>query len=73
MIAYVGCRYVNVVYCSSVVSFVSFPFGAFVGQLVDCQLMLFSVAPEFNLSATLVNSQLVCLPPVGILSQVMFI
>ena len=25
-------------------------------------------SPEFNLSATLVNSQLVCLPPVGILN-----
>ena len=30
-------------------------------------------SPEFNLSATLVNSQLVCLPPVGILNLVMFI
>ena len=28
---------------------------------------------EFNFSSTLVNSQLVCLPPVGILSHVMFI
>ena len=30
-------------------------------------------SPEFNFSATLVNSQLVCLLPVGILNQVMFI
>ena len=30
-------------------------------------------SPEFNFSATLVNSQLVCLPPVGILNLVMFI
>ena len=30
-------------------------------------------SPEFNLSAMLVNSQLVCLPPVGILNLVMFI
>ena len=30
-------------------------------------------SPEFNFLATLVNSQLVCLPPVGILNQVMFI
>ena len=30
-------------------------------------------SPEFNFSSTLVNSQLVCLPPVGILNQVMFI
>ena len=29
--------------------------------------------PEFNFSTTLVNSQLVCLPPVGILNLVMFI
>ena len=29
--------------------------------------------PEFSFSATLVNSQLVCLPPVGILNLVMFI
>ena len=29
--------------------------------------------PEFNFLATLVNSQLVCLPPVGILNLVMFI
>ena len=28
--------------------------------------------PKFNLSATLVNNQLVCLPPVGILNLVMF-
>ena len=35
------------------------------------QLMRFSVA--FNFSATLVNSQLVCLPPVGILNLIMFI
>ena len=31
------------------------------------------VSPEFNFSTTLVNSQLVCLPPVGILNLVMFI
>ena len=30
-------------------------------------------SPEYNFSATLVNSQLVCLPPVGILNLVMFI
>ena len=30
-------------------------------------------SPEFNFSSTLVNSQLVCLPPVGILNHVMFI
>ena len=30
-------------------------------------------SPEFNFSSTLVNSQLVCLPPVGILNLVMFI
>ena len=30
-------------------------------------------SPEFNFSATLVNSQLVCLPPVGIFNLVMFI
>ena len=30
-------------------------------------------SPEFDFSATLVNSQLVCLPPVGILNLVMFI
>ena len=30
-------------------------------------------SPEFNLSATLVNSELVCLPPVGILNLVKFI
>ena len=30
-------------------------------------------SPEFNFSATLVNSQLVCLLPVGILNLVMFI
>ena len=30
-------------------------------------------SPEFNFSAALVNSQLVCLPPVGILNLVMFI
>ena len=30
-------------------------------------------SPEFNLSVTLVNSQLVCLPPVGILNLVVFI
>ena len=30
-------------------------------------------SPEFNFSATLVNSQLVCLPPAEILNQVMFI
>ena len=30
-------------------------------------------SPEFNFSSTLVNSQLVCLTPVGILKLVMFI
>ena len=30
-------------------------------------------SPEFNFSAMLVNSQLVCLVPVGILNLVMFI
>ena len=30
-------------------------------------------SPEFNFSSTLVNSQLVCLTPVGILNLVMFI
>ena len=30
-------------------------------------------SPEFNFSATFVNNQLVCLPPVGILHLVMFI
>ena len=30
-------------------------------------------SPVFNFSATLVNSQLVCLPPVGILNLVMFV
>ena len=30
-------------------------------------------SPEYNFSATLGNSQLVCLPPVGILNLVMFI
>ena len=34
--------------------------------------MLFS-SPEFNFSATLVNNQLACLLPVGILTLVMFI
>ena len=34
---------------------------------------LFHGSPELlNLSVTLVNSQLVCLPPVGILNHVMF-
>ena len=38
----------------------------------DRLLMLSSKAPaEFNFSATLVNSQLVCLPPVGILNLIM--
>ena len=31
----------------------------------------FSVAPEFKSSATLVNSQLICFQPVGILNNVM--
>ena len=35
--------------------------------------MLFFFSPEFNFSSTLVNSQLVILPPVGILNLVMFI
>ena len=30
-------------------------------------------SPEFNFLAALLNSQLVCLPPVGILNLVMFI
>ena len=30
-------------------------------------------SPKFNFSASFVNSQLFCLPPVGILNQVMFI
>ena len=33
---------------------------------------LFHGTPEFKSSATLVNSQLVCLRPVGILNNVMF-
>ena len=33
---------------------------------------LFLGSPEFKSSATLVNSQLVCLRPVGILNNVMF-
>ena len=36
-------------------------------------LMLFLVAPEFNRSAMLVNTQLVCLLPVGIHNLVTFI
>ena len=36
-------------------------------------LELFLGGPEFNSSVMLVNSQLVCLPPVGILKPVMFI
>ena len=39
----------------------------------DRQLMFFSVAPRSTSRATLVNSPLVCLPPVGILNLVMFI
>ena len=35
-------------------------------------LDLFHGSPEFKSSATLVNSQLVCLRPVGILNNVMF-
>ena len=35
-------------------------------------LDLFFGTPEFKSSATLVNSQLVCLRPVGILNNVMF-
>ena len=36
----------------------------------DRQLLLLILgSPEFNFSATLVNSELVCLPPVGILKQ----
>ena len=38
------------------------------GHLLD----LFHGTPEFKSSATLVNSQLVCLRPVGILNNVMF-
>ena len=37
------------------------------------QLELFLGRPQFNSSATFVNSQLVCLLPVGILNHVMFI
>ena len=37
---------------------------------VDADVVLGS--PEFNFLTTLVNSQLVCLPPVGILNLVMF-
>ena len=38
----------------------------------DHYLDLFLGSPEFKSSATLVNSQLVCLRPVGILNNVMF-
>jgi len=38
----------------------------------DHYLDLFLDSPEFKSSATLVNSQLVCLRPVGILNKVMF-
>ena len=38
----------------------------------DHYLDLFLCSREFKSSATLVNSQLVCLRPVGILSNVMF-
>ena len=36
-------------------------------------LELFLGGPQFNFSVMLVNSQLVCLPPVGIFKPVMFI
>ena len=40
----------------------------------DCQLMLLPAPSSTSwLLAMLVNSQLICLPPVGILSLVMFI
>ena len=38
----------------------------------DHYLDLFLGSPEFKSSATLVNSQLVCLRPVGILNNVMY-
>ena len=38
----------------------------------DHYLDLFLGSPEFKSSATLVNSQLVCLQPVGILNNVIF-
>ena len=38
----------------------------------DHYLNLFLGSPEFKSSATLVNSQLVCLQPIGILNNVMF-
>ena len=38
----------------------------------DHYLDLFHGSPKFKSSATLVNSQLVCLLPVGILNNVMF-
>ena len=38
----------------------------------DHYLDLFLGSPEFKSSATLVDSQLVCLPPVGTLNNVMF-
>ena len=44
---------------------VQVPFWSLVGVILD--------SPEFNSSATLVNSQLVCLLPVGIFNHVSFI
>jgi len=38
----------------------------------DHYLDLFRSGPEFKSSSTLVNSQMVCLQPVGILNNVMF-
>ena len=46
-------------------SWVQIPFWPLAGVVLS--------SLEFNLSSTLVNSQLVCLPPVGILNLVMFI
>ena len=38
----------------------------------DHSLELFHGTPEFNSSATLVNSQLVCVLPLGVFNLVMF-
>ena len=42
---------------------------------VQCILIADDVlgSPEFNFSAALVNSQLICLPPVGILNSLCYI
>ena len=42
------------------------------GSNQNYYLDLFLVSPEFKFLATLENSQLICLPPVGILNKVMF-